>query len=330
MKKAVMSTLCGFFLAMLFPCTAFAQELVAGGQVVGIEIDTEGVLVAGVGEVETENGKCCPAEEAGLKEGDIIKEINGRELKDAVELVDIVCQANGEPVRLKVLRDGRIMRFNLQPAQAAENQWRLGMWLKDGISGLGTVTFFDPESGVYGALGHGINDLESGKMIPLKEGKISEAQISGVIKGKSGAPGELNGASNVENLLGNVENNSPNGIYGHVSRPFEGKTLLTGEFTTGPASIISTIAGQTPKEYRIEINRVYKDSQGQRVLLTVTDPELCSLTGGIVQGMSGSPIIQNGKLVGAVTHVFVNDPRKGYGISIQDMLKTAGIVSDAA
>ena len=324
MKKSVVSTLCGFFLALLFSCPAFAQELVAGGQIVGIEIDTEGILVAGVGEVETEEGSCCPAEEAGLKEGDIIKEINGRVLDSAVDLVDMVCEADGEAVRLKVLRDGKIMRFNLQPAKAAEEQWRLGMWLKDGISGLGTVTFYDPERGIYGALGHGISELKSGKMLPVKNGKISEAKVSGVIKGKSGTPGELNGASNVENLLGNVENNSPNGIFGHAAQPFSGKTYMTGEFTTGPASIISTIKDGQARQYSVEINRVYRDEKGGRVLLTVNDPELCSLTGGIVQGMSGSPIIQNGKLVGAVTHVFVNDPRRGYGISIENMLDAAG------
>ena len=330
MKKMIRSGLLSFFLALFFTCPAFAQELVAGGQVVGIEIDTEGVLVSGIGEVETENGSCCPAEEAGLKEGDIIKELNGKKLEGAVELVDLVCEAEGEPVRLKVLRDGQIMRFNLQPAKSGENQWRLGMWLKDDINGLGTVTFYDPESGIYGALGHGISDLESGKMLPLREGNISEAQISGVIKGRSGAPGELNGANNVENLLGNVENNSRNGIFGHTSRPFNGKVMLTGEFSTGPASIISTIAGQTPREYAVEIQHVYNDKSGQRALLQIKDPELLSLTGGIVQGMSGSPIIQNGKLVGAVTHVFVNDPKRGYGISIGDMLKSSGIEKYAA
>ena len=330
MKKKAVSVLLWLFLALSLPCSAYAHELVPGGQVLGIQISTEGVMVAGIGEVETESGSCCPAKEAGLKEGDMIEEINGRKLDGAVDLVDTVCDADGEAVQLKVIRDGRIMRFNLQPALSKQQQWRLGMWLKDGISGLGTLIFYDPETGIYGALGHGISDTDTGKLIPLREGKISEAQISGVKKGESGLPGELNGCKAVENLLGNVENNSPYGIFGHVNRHFPGKPLLTGEISTGPATIMSTVEGQLTEEYAIEINRIYKDSRGERVLLTVTDPELCRKTGGIVQGMSGSPIIQNGKLVGAVTHVFVNDPRRGYGISIQDMLKNTLSSANAA
>ncbi len=330
MKKAVITTLSCLFLAFSMVAPAYARELVAGGQAVGIEINTEGVMVAGVGEVQTEEGSCCPAEEAGLKEGDLIKEINGKKLNGAVELIDLVCEADGEPVRLKVLRDNQIMRFNLQPAKTAEEQWRLGMWLRDSITGLGTVTFYDVETGIYGALGHGISDTATGKVLPIQEGKISDTQIAGVTKGQAGVPGELNGCSDAGKTIGTVEKNTPQGIYGRASIPNGGKHYMTGEMEVGHATILSTVEGREPREYSVEINKVYNEADGERVMLTVTDPRLCQVTGGIVQGMSGSPIIQNGKLVGAVTHVFVNDPRKGYGISIQDMLKTAGIVSDAA
>lgn len=330
MKKTVITLLSCLFLALSMVAPAYARELVAGGQAVGIEINTEGVVVAGVGEVQTKEGSCCPAEEAGLKEGDLIKEINGKKLSGAVELIDIVCQAGGEPVRLKVLRDNQIMRFNLQPAKAAEEQWRLGMWLRDSISGLGTVTFYDVETGIYGALGHGISDTATGKILPLQSGKISDTQIAGITKGASGVPGELNGCNDQGKTIGTVEKNTAQGIYGRAAAPAGAKHYMTGDIEVGPATIISTISGRDTAEYRVEINKVYRDGDGQRVMLTVTDPRLYQATGGIVQGMSGSPIIQNGKLVGAVTHVFVNDPRKGYGISIQDMLKTAGIVCDAA
>lgn len=323
MKKAVVTTLFCLTLTAALGSAAYAKELVAGGQVVGIEMSTDGVMVEGVGEVETKEGSCCPAEEAGLKEGDLITEVNGQKLTGAGELIDMVAEADGESVQLKVQRDGRIMRFKLQPALSDEEQWRLGMWLRDGISGIGTVTFFDPESGIYGALGHGISDLDTGEILPLQKGSISEAQIAGICKGATGTPGELKGCADKGETLGSIEKNTSRGIYGKSFGPMEGRTYLTGEITTGPATIISTVNGSDTEEFKVEINRVYRDPEGERVMLTVTDPGLCAKTGGIVQGMSGSPIIQQGKLVGAVTHVFVNDPKRGYGISIDSMLDAA-------
>ena len=330
MKKIMKELFLGLSLSLLFCSRAYAGELIAGGQAAGIQISTDGVVVEGVGNVETKEGICCPAEEAGLKRGDLITEINGEKLEGAGELIDKVAQKNGESVQIKVLRDGRIMRFRLRPALSAEEQWKLGMWLRDSISGIGTITFYDPESGIYGALGHGISDLETGKLLPLGKGSINETKISGIQKGSSGTPGELSGCTDAGRPLGSIEKNTGYGIYGKMLSAVEGKTCLTGKMSVGPASIISTVDDCGTGEFSVEITRVYHDGDSERCMLAVTDSELCARTGGIVQGMSGSPIIQNGKLVGAVTHVFVNEPRRGYGISIQDMLESAEIPADAA
>jgi len=323
MKKALITTLSCFFLSAVMSTAAYAQELLVGGQVVGIQISTEGVMVAGIAEIETLQGAKSPAKEAGIRKGDFIMEINGEKVGGAAELVEKVASYEGESVELSVKRDGKSMKICIEPVLSDEKQWRMGVWLRDGISGIGTITYCDPQTGVYGALGHSISDLETGIVVPISEGCISDAQIVSIHKGSSGKPGELNGCADVGRELGTVENNTAYGIFGQSFIDFGEKLMETAEVRPGKASIISTVSGRQAREYSVEINRVYKDQDGSHLVLSVTDPELLSLTGGIVQGMSGSPIIQNGKLVGAVTHVFVNDPTKGYGIAIDNMLEAA-------
>lgn len=330
MKKAVITTLSCLFLAAALPTAAYAQELVVGGQVVGIQISTEGVMVAGVAAVETAEGSRSPASEAGLRQGDIILEIEGQKVQNASELIERIGEMNGEPAELTVRRDDKLLKLSVQPALSAEDQWMLGMWLRDGISGIGTLTFCDPDTGIYGALGHSISDGETGTAVSLSRGSITDAEIVSVTPGTAGSPGELNGCADIGRVLGTVEKNTSHGIYGRIYTALSGRVVETGEICTGPATIISTVDGRQAKEYSVEISRVYNDSEGRHVMLTVTDGELCALTGGIVQGMSGSPIMQNGKLVGAVTHVFINDPTRGYGISIQDMLAAADVSDKAA
>ena len=330
MKKAVITTLFGLFLAAALPTAAFAQELVVGGQVVGIKISTEGVMVAGVADVETADGNCSPAADAGLKEGDFITEADGQKILSATELIDAVGRKSGEAVALTVSRGDKRLSMMVKPALSKDGQWRLGMWLRDGITGIGTVTFCDPTTGVYGALGHSISDSDTGVQIPMNEGSITDAEIVSVTKGAAGTPGELNGCADMNKVLGNVEENTGHGIYGRAYVSMGDRVVETGQICTGKASIVSTVNGREAREYQVEITRVYKDADGEHVMLTVTDEQLRAQTGGIVQGMSGSPILQNGKLVGALTHVFVNDPTRGYGISIQDMLDDAGICQQAA
>lgn len=324
-KKTVLSFAAAvLILVSLFPA-AFAQELIVGGSAVGIQVNTKGVMVAGLTEVETENGVHKPAEAAGILPGDVITKINGQPLRKASQLIEIASSLNGRPAQLTIMRDGITMMFNVQPMKASSGQWMMGMWLRDSISGVGTVTFCDPESGIYGALGHSINDTESGAEVSIDGGSISEAEIVSIVKGAPGTPGELNGCADMCNILGSIDSNTEHGIYGKAFVPLGEQTLETGIITTGPASILCTVTGSEAKDYSVDINRIYKDAAGEHVMLTVTDSALLESTGGIVQGMSGSPIIQDGKLVGAVTHVFVNDPAKGYGVSIQDMLNSAGL-----
>ena len=320
MKKALVSTLLCFSLAAALSTVAFAQELTVGGQVVGIQISTDGVIVAGVSPVETSEGSCSPAEEAGLCEGDIITEAQGKPVMTATELIDIVNQAQGAPVELTVQRQEKSLKLSVTPVKAEEEQWRLGMWLRDSVSGIGTLTFSDPATGIYGALGHSISGDSSNEELPISQGKITDAEIVSIEKGAAGSPGELNGCADVGRVLGSVEANDKHGIYGRLYADLAGRRLETGEMCTGPASILCTVAGRQTAEYSVQISRVYNDADGRHAMITVTDPELCALTGGIVQGMSGSPIVQNGKLVGAVTHVFVNDPTRGYGMYAKWML----------
>ena len=320
MKKALVSTLLCFSLAAALSTVAFAQELTVGGQVVGIQISTDGVIVAGVSPVETSEGSCSPAEEAGLCEGDIITEAQGKPVMTATELIDIVNQAQGAPVELTVQRQEKSLKLSVTPVKAEEEQWRLGMWLRDSVSGIGTLTFSDPATGIYGALGHSISGDSSNEELPISQGKITDAEIVSIEKGAAGSPGELNGCADVGRVLGSVEANDKHGIYGRLYADLAGRRLETGEMCTGPASILCTVAGRQTAEYSVQISRVYNDADGRHAMITVTDPELCALTGGIVQGMSGSPILQNGKIVGAVTHVMVDDPTSGYGIYVGRML----------
>ncbi len=330
MKKTIITVFLCLVLSSVMSTAAFAMELVVGGQAVGIQLNTDGVMVAGLAAIETADGEKSPAADAGFREGDIIIKIGERKVSCAADFIDAVAALNGKSAPVTAERNGKTIQMTVQPVLSMENQWMLGMWLRDGISGIGTLTFCDPCTGIFGALGHSVNDEDTGTILPLGDGSISSAEIVGVVPGSQGAPGELNGCADTSQVLGSVEKNTEKGIYGQAYVSMGGRVVETGEICPGAATIVSTIKGCEPREYAVEINRVYSESGCTRVMLTVTDPELCAATGGIVQGMSGSPILQNGKLVGAVTHVFVNDPTRGYGISIQDMLETAEIEDTAA
>ncbi len=307
-----------------------ASELVAVGDTVGIEIKMDGVLVVEAGEVECESGKASPALSAGILPGDLILSVNGRAVTTAAEFLSAAANFDGSPVELVARRDGRDISFFVSPAKTPNGSWQLGLWLRDGVSGIGTVTFFDPESGTYGALGHGINDLRSGELMPIGSGSILDAEVVDVVRGQEGSPGELCGHVDKAKVLGSLESNSICGIFGHASAGdfASGETLpvaSSGEVVLGAAKILANVSGSEKKEYDVEICRVYRGEDDVRsMMLCVRDSELLALTGGIVQGMSGSPIIQNGKIIGAVTHVLVNDPTRGYGIFIEKMLDAAG------
>ncbi|MBR5093659.1 MAG: PDZ domain-containing protein [Oscillospiraceae bacterium] len=328
MKRWILTVLGSLLLATVLPTTAYAQELIVGGQAVGICIRTEGVLVVELAPVETAAGSRSPGAEAGLQEGDRILAVDGAPIHGAAELIAAVGERDGEPVELRLMRGEQSLCCSVQPALSADGRWMLGLWLRDAIAGIGTVTFFDPETGVYGALGHSISEETGGPAVPVEEGSITEADIFSVVPGAAGTPGALNGDMSGGVVLGTVERNNACGVYGTLARSMGGVVAETGHFRTGPATILATVEGREVREYAVRIDRVYRDGSGEHATLTVTDPELRALTGGIVQGMSGSPILQEGELVGAVTHVFVNDPSRGYALSIQDMLQAAGLTEE--
>lgn len=327
MRKMVMSALCALLLTGALPVCALARELTLGGQPVGIELQTEGLTVAGFAEVETEEGPRSPARDAGLREGDRIVSVCGRELSSAEDFIAAVGALEGESAELGVKRGGESLTLCVRPARAVDGRWMLGLWLRDQSSGIGTLTFYDPETGVYGALGHGVTDETSGEALPIRGGQITDAQIVDVRPGSPGTPGELSGCADRAAVLGEVEKNCERGIFGEACVALGEGSAEVGEPVPGPASILTTLEGRRVRAYDVEISRVYTENGTRRLLLTVTDPLLRELSGGIVQGMSGSPILQDGKLVGAVTHVLVSDPCRGYGIAIGDMLAEAGIAA---
>lgn len=322
--KKIMAAITATVLCFMLSAAALAESLVPGGGAVGILMTTDGVVVAGISEVETSSGKRSPAADAGLKKGDVITRLGGSEIATAQDFKAALSALDGSKTTVTFERGGKQKQLNITPAQGTDGAWKLGLWLRDGISGVGTLTFYDPATGVYGALGHCISG-DDGEALPLGDGGIYGAEIVGIVQGTVGAPGQLDGKTDAAAFLGDIRINCGCGIFGTAD--FDGETMETGEFETGPATIRCTLEGSQTREYGIEIKKVYSSSEGTTVMLTVTDPELIALTGGIVQGMSGSPIIQNGRLVGAVTHVFVNDPTSGYGVSIEDMLRVAQHVS---
>lgn len=320
-KKKFLSAVAAMALCIALCASAAAQSLVPGGRALGIRMTTDGVMVAGTSEVETSEGVRSPALDAGLKKGDIITKLGSNEVCTAEDFQHALDTLDGGKTTVTIDRAGKTRQLNITPVLGTDGAWKLGLWLRDGVTGIGTLTFYDPATGVYGALGHSISDEASGAALPLGDGGIYDAQIVGIIPGEAGAPGRLDGKTDCTAFLGDIRVNCARGIFGTAE--LDGETLETGKMRTGPATIRCTLSGSETREYGIEIKKVYSSSECTTALLTVTDPELLSRTGGIVQGMSGSPIIQDGYLVGAVTHVLVNDPTSGYGILIDDMLDAA-------
>ncbi len=304
--------------------------VIPGGIPVGIYIETDGVMVVDVTEVETAGGRVCPAEYV-LKEGDYILAVDGRSVDEKSDIVAAVAQSNGESLILTINRNNQVFDTKVSPVLSTDGEYQLGIWIRDNAQGIGTLTYMD-ELGSFGALGHGIHDSDTGEIIHLKQGSLYETEILAIQKGESGSPGELTGVIEyrADQQLGNIYLNSEYGIFGSCngslrSELLEWDPLKVGypeEVETGYAQIICTVDG-VRRFYDAEITAVHTDTSNQSKALeiTVTDPELLELTGGIIQGLSGSPIIQNDKIIGAVTHVFVNDPARGYGIFISTMLE---------
>jgi len=308
--------------------TAKRQFVLVGGEVFGIKLYTRGVLVAKTDIVTTQNGNENPAQAAGLRSGDIITEINGEEVNRKSEVSRAIENSGGTPLRMTVERGGSVLQLECAPVPgAAGGKYLAGLWIRDSSAGIGTVTFYDKGSGTMAGLGHAICDVDSGEVIPISGGELVSARVMGCYKGADGAPGELCGVFE-QDVLAALEINGDTGVYGALGEFPDGELLpvaLKTEVRTGPAQIAVTVSGKEKQYYDVEITKVSSNlnSSQKNMTVRVTDPALIEATGGIVQGMSGSPVIQNGMLVGAVTHVFVNSPLEGYAIFAETMLETA-------
>ncbi|WZL78070.1 SpoIVB peptidase [Eubacteriales bacterium mix99] len=309
------------------------KALIPGGNSIGVSLYTNGALIVGTSEVTDADGVThFPAMDAGLLPGDVIEKINSVTVKDANHLSRLVNKVRGIAVDLECKRDNRIFVTQIHPVKdATDSKYRLGIWVRDSTAGVGTLTFVDPVTKHMGALGHAITDVDTGSQLSVRNGEITESGIIDVKIGKKGLPGELVGNfTGKRKSLGTIIKNTSYGIYGKASGKitnpiYKDPLSIAHQYNIKPgkASILTTIDDQGIQEYDVQILKVNRQtSPGPKgLVLEITDPRLLEKTGGIVQGMSGSPIIQDGKLVGAVTHVFVNDPKKGYGIFIEWMLE---------
>ena len=331
------------------PCTLFgkihfkdikvtpteADSILVSGSSVGIYMETSGVLVIDTGEILSSDGQIQDPAKNLLKPGDYIVALNQQKISCKQDLIDDLKDLDGSAVTVSIRRENSLVPVSLTPVQDSSGKYKLGIWVRDDTQGIGTLTFVT-EDGKFGALGHGISDVDTGNLLSIKGGKLYCAQILGVQKGAKGTPGELSGLIRYrnDNVIGTINSNSENGIYGNFTGNFGSdsqqsialrkmKIGYKQELQVGPASILCNV-GDGVKEYDAKITRIdmnHEDSN-KSFVIQVTDPELIDTTGGIVQGMSGSPVLQNGKVVGAITHVFVQDAASGYGIFIENMLDT--------
>ncbi len=307
------------------------MRLYVGGMPFGIKFMTDGVMVVGFCDITAGGKSTNPSSAAGLKINDMIKSIGGREISSAAELTKIVEESGGKALPLEYVRDGKRQKTTLTPIfSEAEGKYKTGIYVRDSGAGIGTVTFIDPETYSFGGLGHGICDASSGQLVAMNRGSVVDVTISGVVKGAAGAPGEIKGYFS-SGKTGSLIMNSDCGVYGVFAEPPECTVAeplpigLRGELCEGKAYIYCTLDTNKTEKYEIEISSIDRKATGNKCFtVKVTDKALLEKTGGIIQGMSGSPIIQNGKLVGAVTHVLINDPTTGYGIFIENMLNQMG------
>ncbi len=312
---------------------AGAVTVVPVGKAVGIKLFSDGVVVVGTSEIATENGNVNPAKACGLREGDIITHINSTEVDTIEEVSALLQELEGEAMSIRAIRDDKQVQLTATAALcSADGAYKLGAWIRDSMAGIGTVTFYCPDTGAFGALGHGINDVDTALLMPLDSGSILPATVAGVEKGKAGDPGQLQGVFDTDSTLGLLHANTSGGVFGVMADSgwVEGtpvEAAQRSEVQSGEASILCNISGDRVEEYGIEISKVFAENPDdcRDYLIKVTDQRLLDATGGIVQGMSGSPILQNGKIVGAVTHVLVDDPASGYGIYVGRMLQQAAV-----
>ncbi len=312
--------------------------VVPGGIPFGIKMISDGVMVTAVSGINCNGKIISPARECGIKTADVIVRINGEVMRSNADVVAAVSKSGGREVKVTLRREsGKTEQIQIQPVLDPSDQcYKIGVWVRDSSAGIGTVTFYDPQTGFFGGLGHAVCDSDTGSPLALLQGEIVSAEIDGVTKGKNGAPGRLNGHFTSFSEAGKILRNDDTGVYGTLSRVKVMSQAIPVAFKqnvkTGKATILTTISGSSPKEYEIEIEKICfsNERMTKNMVIRVTDERLLSEAGGIVQGMSGSPIIQDGNLVGAVTHVFVNDSTRGYAIFAENMLSVSQQLNERA
>ena len=302
------------------------------GNIAGVKLYTNGVLVVGMSEIEGEDSKTYkPYENTGIEEGDTIVKINDNLVNSTDDLIEKVNMSNGEKVEIEYIHDEETKECSITPIKTSKEEYKLGLWVRDSAAGVGTVTFYEPSTQSFGALGHGITDIDTGDLLNIASGEFVTAKVLNIKKGEDGNPGKIQGTVEEQETIGEITKNTEFGIYGkiqdvsslNIDMSKEMEVAMREEIKTGKATILCSLDNQTVKEYEIEITKIYRDNNynNKSMEIKVTDDELIEKTGGIIQGMSGSPIIQNGKFVGAVTHVLVNSSTEGYGIFGDLMLK---------
>ncbi|MBR6633870.1 MAG: SpoIVB peptidase [Clostridia bacterium] len=301
-------------------------EVYIGGFPFGVKMTTNGVFVSATGDIDSAVGRVCPARDAGVLEGDIIISINGKRVDSAQQVADLISDSKGKRLELEIKREGKALTVNLIPVQTSDGKsYKTGLFIKDSASGIGTVTYVEEDGQTFGGLGHGITDRATLKLLPLGEGTVHNVEINDVVKGSAEHPGELKGTLN-SNEVGTLLKNTDMGVFGRLDKKIKAlekvEVASPGEIKEGKCTIYTCLAGQssTPLEAQI-VKIVDRNSDTKNFIVTLTDKKGLERAGGIVQGMSGSPIVQNGKLVGAVTHVLMRDQTSGYGIFIENMLE---------
>lgn len=297
------------------------------GKAIGMKLYTKGVLVVGMSEIEGQK----PYENSGIETGDKIIEINDTKINTTDELIECVNNSKGKSVEIKYISNNQEEIASIEPVKTSNNEYKLGLWVRDAAAGVGTLTFYEPSTGEFGALGHGINDVDTYDLIDIASGELVSTDIIDIVKGEDGSPGEIRGTIDNGYTLGKIYKNTGFGIYGSInniaklnlSHSQELEVANRNEITTGKAEIICELENGKSQSYEIEIERIFLDNNqnNKSMLIKVTDEELLEKTGGIIQGMSGAPIIQNGKFIGAVTHVLVNDAKTGYAVFADLMIK---------
>ena len=308
------------------------------GNIAGVKLYTSGVLVVGMSEIEGKDNKTYkPYENSGIEEGDTIVKINNNTISSTDDLIKNVNMSNGEKVEIQYIHDEETKECSIMPVKTENEEYKLGLWVRDSAAGVGTVTFYEPSTQKFGALGHGITDIDTGDLLNIASGEFVTANILNIKKGENGNPGKIQGTVEEQEIIGKISKNTEFGIYGkidnmsslNIDKSKEMEVALRDEIELGKATILCSLDNQSVKEYEIEITKIYKENNynNKSMEIKVTDEELIEKTGGIIQGMSGSPIIQNGKFVGAVTHVLVNSATEGYAIFGDLMLKQSKEIS---